>query len=329
MFEVITSILGFAIFLLCAATFVVVGYCVLCAREIRQPRRLSTGWALALSRASEPDSIDRNFRHWTLELEDGTRLPVWEAWTRPEADGPATATIVVLHGWGNSRTHSIERIEALAESMKDTPALKLIFFDQRGHGDASSGPTTLGIKELDDLGALLETLPEKQPTLLMGHSLGAVLAIRAAARWPERINGVLALAPYRWILTPISRTFALREQPGVRLTGLIARLCTSGEFMRVDTAADAARMPQPLEVLTGSEDLICPPEEGEQIAANAPLGHFTSVDSIKHSNLHQQAPQQLTDAFQRLLHAAVDTDSTTTAHSSKSEAPPFRDASHD
>ena len=324
----ITGILGFAIFLLCATTFVIVGYCVVCAREIRHPRRLSTGWALALSRASEPDSIDRDFRHWTLELEDGTALPVWEARTRPEAEAPASATVVVLHGWGNSRTHSIERLEALVESMQDTPALRLIFLDLRGHGDASSGPTTLGIKELDDLGALLETLPTEQPTILMGHSMGAVLAIRAAARWPERINGVLALAPYRWILTPINRTFALREQPGVRLTRLIARLCTSGEFMRVDTAEDAARMPQPLEVLTGAEDPICPPEEGAQIAANAPLGRFDSVDSVKHSNLHQHAPKQLTESLQRLVRAALD-DACTTAHSAKSEAPPFRDASHD
>ena len=326
----IAGILGFAIFLLCAATFVVVGYCLVCAREVRHPRRLSTGWALALSRASEPDSIDRDFHHWTLELEDGTALPVWEARIRSEAEGPSTATIVVLHGWGNSRTHSIERLEAVVESIQSTAALRLIFFDLRGHGDASTGPTTLGIKELDDLGVLLETLPEEHPTLLMGHSLGAVLAIRAAARWPKRINGVLALAPYRWIITPIRRTFALREQPGVRLTGLIARLCTSREFMRVDTAEEAAHMPQPLEVLTGSDDPICPPEEGAQIAAHASLGRFAAVESVKHSDLHQHAPQQLTEALQRLLKAAVAVDGAPpTSAQTPSEAPRIRDASQD
>ena len=304
----ITGILGFAILMTCATAFVVGLYCMVCAREIRRPKRLSTGWSIALGRPGDPDGIDPDSTQWTLEPGDGTQLPVWEARTDRNHPGPCAATIVFLHGWGNSRTHSIERAQAILEVMQQAgpvPPLRLVFVDLRGHGDSSDGPSTVGMHELDDLGCLLDTLPADEPVLLLGHSLGAVLGIRAAARWPQRISGVLALAPYRQVLTPIRRTFAMRGLPGSRLTGLIARLSTSASFMRLDTAELAADMPQPLEVLTGSDDRICPPADGQRIAEAAPHGRFQSLDAVRHGDAHQATPQALAEAMGRLLAAVA------------------------
>ena len=75
----ITAILGFLLLLGLAALSVVGLYCVACAREVRTPRRCSAGWAIALSRPTDPGSIDPHHRHCQLELADGTSLPVWEA----------------------------------------------------------------------------------------------------------------------------------------------------------------------------------------------------------------------------------------------------------
>lgn len=300
----ITGILGFGFLMLCATAFVLGLYCVTCARETRQPKRLSTGWALALSRASDPDQIDPDCSQWALDLPDGTTLPIWEARTGSERSLPPEATLVFIHGWGNARTHSIERAEALLRSIgagEATPRWRLVFLDLRGHGDASDGPTTLGLRELEDLGILLEQLPGDAPRILVGHSLGGVLAIRSAARWPNKVDGVLALAPYRKVHTPISRTLAMRGLPAGWLAGVIGRLCTSGRFLRLDTLDDARAMTQPLVVISGSEDPICPPEDGEAIARAASDGRFEEVDLVRHGDLHRNAPESLAKGLTQLL----------------------------
>ena len=300
----ITGILGFA-FLIASATCVVLAlYCLTCMRETRNPKRLSTGWALALSRASEPDQIDPEYTQWALDRPDGTTLPIWEARTDHDHPDPPQATLIFIHGWGNGRTHSIERAQALLNALdpeSTPPRWRLIFLDLRGHGDASDGPTTLGMAELEDLGALLETLPHDSPRLLVGHSLGAVLAIRSAARWPDEVDGVLALAPYRSIRTPISRTLQMRGLPAGWLAGVIGRLCTSGRFLRVDTVDAAREMTQPLVVISGAEDSICPTDEAKEIADAADHGRFEPVESIRHGDLHRNAPEVLARATTQLL----------------------------
>ncbi|MEE2682131.1 MAG: alpha/beta fold hydrolase [Planctomycetota bacterium] len=308
----ITGILGFGFLMLCATSCVLAAYCLVCARETRTPKRLSTGWALALSRESEPDRIDPECTRWTLDLPDGTTLPVWEARTGSDRSQPPEATLVFIHGWGNARTHSIERAQAVLESIGDRhppPRWRLIFLDLRGHGDASDGPTTLGMRELEDLGVLLEELPKDAPRILIGHSLGAVLAIRTAARWPDEVDGVLALAPYRWVRTPIARTLGMRGLPAGRLADVIGRLCTSGRFLRLDTVDDARAMTQPLVVLSGTEDPICPTEEARAIARAAPRGEFEDVESVRHGDLHRQAPSALAGGLTRVL-AGLDSNET-------------------
>ena len=302
----IIGILGFGLLIGSATAAVLALYCLTCARETRNPKRLSTGWALAVSRVSDPDQIDPQYTQWALDRPDATTLPIWEARTEGSQQSPPDATLIFIHGWGNGRTHSIERAQALLDGLRDEPTpprWRLIFCDLRGHGDASSGPTTLGMKELDDLGALLQQLPTDAPRLLVGHSLGAVLAIRSAARWPDAVDGVLALAPYRSVRTPISRTLRMRGLPAGWLAGVIGRLCTSGRFLKLDTVDDARQMPQPLVVISGAEDPICPPDEAEAIAHAAPDGHFEKVDSIRHGDLHRNEPEVLARATTQLLEA--------------------------
>ncbi len=299
----ITSILGFLLLLLLATATVVALHCLLCAREVRNPPRCSTGWAIARSRPTDPEAIDPDHRQWHLEPGDGSCLPVWEATTggTVEASSPV---VVVIHGWGHSHTHSIELVEAVIEAARDhggLPPSRLVFPDLRGHGDASPGPTTLGERELGDLEAIIETYASPAPVFLVGHSLGAVLAIRIAVRQPDRVRGVLALAPYRRVTTPVAATLSARGLPGGRLAGPVARLSTSPAVLATDTAAEAGRMTQPLEVLVGSEDRICPPTDARAIADRARTSRLEVVAGPGHGELHREAGPALAAALARLL----------------------------
>ena len=91
--------------------------------------------------------------------------------------------LVLLHGWGcDSRTWS-----PLLESLQKVASLQLI--DLPGFGAS----TPLADFSLD---AVLDTVAAQLPddAIVMGWSLGGMLAVQLAARFPERIKGVITLA---------------------------------------------------------------------------------------------------------------------------------------
>ncbi len=73
--------------------------------------------------------------------------------------------------------------------------------DHRGHGqsDGPRGHVSSFYQYVDDLHSLValsrDTLPEGQKIFLLGHSLGGLIALRFAARFPEVIDGVIISSP--------------------------------------------------------------------------------------------------------------------------------------
>jgi len=73
--------------------------------------------------------------------------------------------------------------------------------DHRGHGqsDGPRGHVSSFYQYVDDLHSLValsrDTLPEGTKIFLLGHSLGGLIALRFAARFPEVIDGVIISSP--------------------------------------------------------------------------------------------------------------------------------------
>jgi len=104
-------------------------------------------------------------------------------------DRPEAATLVLLHG-GGANAHWWDHLAPrLAEHFS------VICLDFRGHGD-SDHPEFREPGAFDrDLDALLEHLGAPD-AILMGHSMGAHVALRAAARHPY-LRAVVAIEPSR------------------------------------------------------------------------------------------------------------------------------------
>jgi len=106
---------------------------------------------------------------------DGVSLAVHE-WP---GTGPA---IVCIHGLTANHVCWLSMADILA------PKYRLIGYDLRGRGDSDKPPTGYSLDQHGrDLGALLDHFGLKK-AVLMGHSLGAHIALKFSVAHPERVS---------------------------------------------------------------------------------------------------------------------------------------------
>jgi pimeloyl-ACP methyl ester carboxylesterase len=116
----------------------------------------------------------------TFTVDRGTATLVVERW--PGTGQP----VVLLHAGVADR----RGWQAVAEALQ--PHTSVVAYDMRGYGETTA--VTYGFTHLDDLRAVLDTVATG-PVWLVGSSMGGELAIDAALSDPERVAGLVLLAP--------------------------------------------------------------------------------------------------------------------------------------
>jgi len=96
---------------------------------------------------------------------------------------PLTDDIILLHGWGSGSESWSPLIPALQN------IANVIAFDFPGFGDSAEIPD-FDLDTVVDL--IVQQLPKK--CVLIGWSLGGMLAIQVAAKYPQKISGIVTLA---------------------------------------------------------------------------------------------------------------------------------------
>lgn len=192
--------------------------------------------------------------HDTLSLHvNGVRLAGW----RFPAQAPRRSTLVYLHGVGDNRASAI----GIAERF--TPlGFDVVAYDSRAHGQSTGEVCTYGFFEREDLKAIVRELP--QPVVLMGHSLGAAVALQTAAETP--VAAVVAAETFSDLRTVASERAPRILTPGVvRLAFGLAE--ARGRF-RVDDVSPvraAARISAPVFLIHGADDIATPPSHSRRV----------------------------------------------------------------
>ncbi len=264
----------------------VVGVSLLTAYTVwgltRPPRRTYAS-ALAKGRAGEPSEIPedwggaRAFEAWTFESR-GLELVAWDV-VGERADGPV---VILTHGWGDSRVGALSRVEGVVKE-----ASRVILWDLAGHGE-SGGTSTLGVREVEDLLALIEKVRGEKGVVLHGWSLGAGVSIAAAAR-SEHVRAVVAESAYRLAKTParaVIQGWGLpwRINLAVALAWVGWRAGVGVRWRGFDRAETARGVRVPMLVLHGEEDGVSPVEDGRAIA-EAGRGIFVALAGAGHHGM--------------------------------------------
>lgn len=236
-------------------------------------------------------------------LADGSRVHYADRGERRDGALPA----LLVHGAGASSAIWMMVMGRLAR------ATQAVAIDLPGHGPspalAGMGDAAAGtLARYRDATGMLAAALCLGPSVLVGHSMGALVAIEAALAWPDKVRGlVLAGAAPRLpiheeVLDLIGHDHAgvpawmaahglsPRAQPAVRRGFLAAGVVTSPEVTRADfeavratdLSARVGSLACPVIWLDGADDRIVTPPAAPRpgtVEALRDVGHLTPIEA--------------------------------------------------
>ena len=223
--------------------------------------RSRAGYPRPVAPTSDPSDFGLPFETRTVPTPDGLALPAW--WI-PAAGKRRAPAIVLVHGWESARHRTLPNAQFL-----HALGYHVLTIDIRGHGlnPAETLPVSAGEFGSDALAAVEAALADKRVTkvAVLGHSMGSVGAILAAAAEPRVAAAVLTATPadpYR--LT--RQTFRLARLPipdpiAYPLAWLTTRVYLEPRGHRVDAISATSaicRYEGPILAIHGTDDRVVP-----------------------------------------------------------------------
>jgi pimeloyl-ACP methyl ester carboxylesterase len=221
--------------------------------------------------------------------------------------------VVLIHGVGMARAIWAPQVQALAREFR------VISYDMLGHGDSDVPPEGVTLAQYaEQLAGLLDHLALSAANVV-GHSMGALVALEFALAYPQRTLRVAALnAVFR--RTPEQRAAVLSRADALASTGLASTIAPTLERWFGDpppahlqeAAAETARLlgavnptgyartyrlfatsdrahagrlaelAMPALFFTGEHDLNSSPEMSRAMAQLAPRGRVEVLEGARH-----------------------------------------------
>jgi len=147
---------------------------------------------------------------------EGTSIAV-----RDRGNGPA---VLLINGTAPALWGSLPNVLAASH--------RVIDYDRRSFATSPAPPPRDNVRHAEDAATLLAQLGLTDPALVVGWSMGAVIAVELACRHPELVSGLVLLEPpYRAKQHP--RPAMLRAIGGATLLGRLGRPAAGAErFLR-------------------------------------------------------------------------------------------------
>ena len=234
--------------------------------------------------------------------------------------GDATGVpVVMLHGG----TDSWRSFEPVLPHLPDD--IRAIAVTQRGHGDAPKPESGYLIEDFAEDVAGLMTELDLGPAIVVGHSMGTMVAQRIAIDHPERVLGLVLAgdfgqpqrnspgllevrAEFANIQDPIAREVAHEFQASTTATPLdpeqlavfvdeslkvparVWREAFTG-FPEVDYSAELRSLGTPTLIVYGDQDALIPRNEQDVLMKTLPDARLEVYEGVGHA-LHWEQPER-------------------------------------
>ncbi len=269
MVSVLIASIGFALGLISCLVLAIVDWAAwVLVLPSRRPGTLAAQVDFALNIGSLERSIGDPIK---VQGVDGVKLAgLWHESSHPQ--GRCRGTVLLIHGFAEDPSGLRARMEALNAHGWNVAAL-----DVRAHGRSEGDRGTFGARESKDVTSWMAKLSEsarisaESPTLaIWGRSMGAAIAIRAAAENRSTFAALILEAPYIDLKSTFIRVLTRKRVPFPRLFArlILRRACTlAGASLAHPRPIDMApSVHAPTMIIHGSEDSLIPMAEIRTLA---------------------------------------------------------------
>jgi pimeloyl-ACP methyl ester carboxylesterase len=218
--------------------------------------------------------------------------------------------LIFIHGWVGSWRYWWPSMQALSAHYRT------FAFDLWGFGDSSKTPETYSLDAyVMMVNQFIDKLGVARPVILVGHGLGAIVALSYTAKNPENVAKVAAIA------MPISGAYLTNRLQGADHESMVGRVLgragsfseVDSEIRKMDTTAVAKTIEQfskidlislitnlnrPLLMVYGSQDSLVLPPNGEHSYLQQSVNDrfYVELDLCHHFPMLQEKAK-----FNRLL----------------------------
>ena len=137
---------------------------------------------------AEREATQRGLEPW---LHEGQFI----GWQAPYPDGNATGSILVLHGNAGEAIHRTYFRDLFQSSALDA-RFDVYLLEYPGFGPRPGAPSEASLLQAADEAITQLQRDSHKPILLVGESLGTVVAAIAGSRQPEAVRGMLLVTPF-------------------------------------------------------------------------------------------------------------------------------------
>jgi pimeloyl-ACP methyl ester carboxylesterase len=213
-----------------------------------------------------------------------------------ERRGSGSPLYVLVHGIGMGRSV----FDDLAHHLRDG---EVILLDLPGYGEAPEPRRVLTIERTADLVAAYLRARAGRPAVVIGHSMGAQIALEVAVRHPRVAERIVLVGP---TVDPAARSaprqlWRLLRDIAIESPRVIARgareYVRAGPHLRAQFRAMLVHRPEdvlaragvPALVLRGEHDLVAPPQWCRRVADTLPDGRLREVPGHGHETMIRDA----------------------------------------
>jgi alpha-beta hydrolase superfamily lysophospholipase len=236
-----------------------------------------------------PADVGLAYERVAFASADGIPLVGW--WMPADT---ANGTVIVLHGYGESKNQSLAYAPFLHRA-----GYNVLAFDFRAHGESGGDHTTVGIDEVKDVEAAWAWLRSRADVdasrvALMGFSMGAATAINAAGSVPARAvvddSGFATLENIA--SNSITHFTHLPKYPFGPLAVLFASHMVHEDISINQPVRSVHALHAPVLVIQGAtDDIAFPDADGKAVFAAAPAGsQWLLAPGASHVGAHKVDP---------------------------------------